>query len=95
MLTQKLTLQIVGSWDFPSSVVKALEEQVDIKSGNCVSPLGSVIFSADYLSKLFMLVEDKRIQIDLDQIFSDPKSEHQNICMQCYKELTALAEQPA
>lgn len=92
LLTRKLTLYIVGSWDFPPDLVKALEEQINIDSVKTVSPLGAVIYAADRLSKLFMLVESRRMEVDLDQIFNDPVADSQNSCAQCYKELTALAE---
>lgn len=92
LITRKLTLHIVKSWDFPPDIVAAIEEQVDIDSVGTVSQLGSVIYAADRLSKLFMLVENKRIQFDLDQIIKDPSADQQNSCAHCYKELTALAQ---
>ena len=94
LLTQKLTLYIVSSWNFPPSLVEALEEQINIDSAKTVSPLGAVIYAADRLSKLFMLVESTRIEVDLDQIFNDAEADSQKSCAQCFKELTALAEEP-
>lgn len=91
-LSLRLTPHIVKTWDFPADITSALEEQTDIENKDTVSTLGSVLYAASRLSKLFLLEEKGRIQVDPEQLFGDRESNQENSCALCYKELAALGQ---
>ncbi len=92
VLARRLTHYIVTTWDFPPSVVTAIEEQIHIESADKVSRPGSVLYAADRLSKLLLLVESNRIQVDVDRIICSLGAGRTGSCTQCYQELVALGK---
>lgn len=55
--TRRLSVNIAREWNFPDSVVRALDEQGGLRKGAVMSPLGRLLMLTDYLGKLRMLVE--------------------------------------
>jgi HD-like signal output (HDOD) protein len=55
--TRRLSVSIAREWNFPDSVVRALEEQGGLRKGAHMSALGSLLMLTDYLGKLRVLVE--------------------------------------
>ncbi|MDF3037048.1 MAG: hypothetical protein K0S28_2322, partial [Paucimonas sp.] len=60
--TRSLTGSISREWRFPESVTKALEEQGQGGRLSDVSPLGKVLYVADYLVKLRTLIDEKSVK---------------------------------
>lgn len=55
--TRRLSVRIAREWNFPDTVVRALDEQGGLRKGAAISPLGSLLMLTDYLGRLRMLVE--------------------------------------
>jgi HD-like signal output (HDOD) protein len=55
--TRRLSVSIAREWNFPESVVRALDEQGGLRKGAVMSPLGRLLMLVDYLGKLRVLVE--------------------------------------
>jgi len=55
--TRRLSVSIAREWNFPETVVRALDEQGGLRKGATMSPLGSLLMLTDYLGKLRVLVE--------------------------------------
>ena len=55
--TRRLSVSIAREWNFPESVVRALDEQGGLRKGMQMSPLGSLLMLTDYLGRLRVLVE--------------------------------------
>ena len=55
--TRRLSVSIAREWNFPESVVRALDEQGGMRKGASMSPLGRLLMLVDYLGKLRVLVE--------------------------------------
>lgn len=55
--TRRLSVNIAREWNFPDSVVRALDEQGGLRKGSVMSPLGRLLMLSDYLGKVRMLVE--------------------------------------
>ncbi len=54
---RRLSVSIAREWNFPETVVRALDEQGGMRKGAQMSPLGSLLMLTDYLGKLRVLVE--------------------------------------
>lgn len=55
--TRRLSVSIAREWNFPETVVQALDEQGGLRKGATMSPLGSLLMLTDYLGKLRVLAE--------------------------------------
>jgi HD-like signal output (HDOD) protein len=55
--TRRLSVSIAREWNFPESVVRALDEQGGMRKGAQMSPLGRLLMLVDYLGKVRVLVE--------------------------------------
>ena len=55
--TRRLSVSIAREWNFPDTVVRALDEQGGLRKGAHMSPLGSLLMLTDYLGRLRVLVE--------------------------------------
>jgi HD-like signal output (HDOD) protein len=55
--TRRLSVSIAREWNFPATVVQALDEQGGLRKGVQMSPLGSLLMLTDYLGKVQVLVE--------------------------------------
>jgi len=55
--TRRLSVSIAREWNFPETVVRALDEQGGLRKGATMSPLGNLLMLTDYLGKLRVLVE--------------------------------------
>ena len=89
-LAYRLALQVVSSWDFPSGVVTALNEQINSDKSEAVSPLGSVLSRANSLGMLLLLEEVKRIKIDPER-FVAKTGDNEDGCALCYKEFEDIS----
>jgi HD-like signal output (HDOD) protein len=61
---RKISVSIIRDWKFPESVVTAIEEQGNINRETKISPLGLLLETGDYLSKLQILLAMQRMQAD-------------------------------
>jgi HD-like signal output (HDOD) protein len=60
--TRRLSVSIAREWNFPETVVRALDEQGGLRKGATMSPLGSLLMLTDYLGKLRVLAEQGVIE---------------------------------
>ena len=60
--TRRLSVNIAREWNFPDSVVRALDEQGGLRKGSVMSPLGRLLMLSDYLGKVRMLVEQEVVE---------------------------------
>jgi HD-like signal output (HDOD) protein len=58
---RKMSCSIGHEWNFPQSVVQAIGEQGNIKQHAPMSPLGLLLETGDYISKLKILADNRRI----------------------------------
>jgi len=56
-----LACSIGREWNFPDSVVQAIQEQEGMKKGTTISPMGRLLTQSDYLSKLRILIDQERL----------------------------------
>jgi HD-like signal output (HDOD) protein len=61
---RRISVSIIRDWNFPESVVGAIEEQGNINRETKISPLGLLLETGDYLSKLQILLAMQRMQAD-------------------------------
>lgn len=55
--TRRLSVSIAREWNFPESVVRALDEQGGMRKGAVMSPPGRLLMLVDYLGKVRVLIE--------------------------------------
>lgn len=87
-----LTCAIGREWRFPDAVVQAIEEQKNSYKQSLspsLSPLGRVLFSGDYLSKVSLLAKNGQIKEDDPVIWEGLSDTAAN----CYQELKGFEEQ--
>jgi HD-like signal output (HDOD) protein len=60
--TRRLSVNIAREWNFPDSVVQALDEQGGMRKGAVMSPLGRLLMLTDYLGKIRMLAEQGLVE---------------------------------
>ncbi|HSY30111.1 MAG TPA: hypothetical protein VK832_21540, partial [Burkholderiaceae bacterium] len=61
---RKISASISREWNFPESVVLAIEEQGSIPQQMIMSPLGSLLETGDYVSKIKILSDQQRLRVD-------------------------------
>ena len=86
-----LSCAISREWDFPATVVQAIEEQKASYKQSLsptLSPLGRVLFAGDYLSKVRILANNSQIAED-DPIIWEGLSA---TAARCYQELKGFEE---
>lgn len=59
--TRRLSVSIAREWNFPETVVQALDEQGGLRKGARMSPLGSLLMLTDYLGRLRVLAEQNQL----------------------------------
>jgi HD-like signal output (HDOD) protein len=68
--TRRLSVSIAREWNFPESVVRALDEQGGMRKGAVMSPLGRLLMLVDYLGKLRVLVEQGVLEDGDSRLFA-------------------------
>jgi HD-like signal output (HDOD) protein len=83
---RKLSVSISREWNFPPSVIDALEEQGSTSRQAQMSPLGRILESGDYVSKLKILSDNQCMPAD-DPYFFKGLAENAITCLREIKEL--------
>ena len=81
-----LSCSIGQEWNFPPSVTCAIGEQASLHDPACMSPLGQLLATGDYVSKLGILIEQGRLSEDDSGWFEGLWPE----ALSCYHSLDAL-----
>jgi HD-like signal output (HDOD) protein len=87
---RRISVSIIRDWNFPDSVACAIEEQGNINRDSAISPLGLLLETGDYLSKLKILSDLQRVQID-NPYLTKGLSERALKCLHEINELSAPA----
>ncbi len=85
--SKTLSVKVVADWEFPGRVLTAIKEQSQVDQPDQMSPLGRVLFSADKLSKMRVLVDEGRIDDETEQLQWGGQEEFRDHCLRCYAEL--------
>ncbi len=64
-----LSCSIGKQWNFPQSVTRAIDEQARVHDAGSMSPLGQLLATGDYLSKVGILIEQGRLSADDSRLF--------------------------
>lgn len=78
---RKISASIGREWNFPEAVVIAIEEQGNIKQNAPMSPLGLLLETGDYISKVKILSENQQIDINNPDLLKGI-SEKAQACLQ-------------
>ncbi|MCP5197216.1 MAG: HDOD domain-containing protein [Gammaproteobacteria bacterium] len=90
--TKQLTFRIAENWQFPSAVLDALKEQTTLDQKPDIEKLGSALYTANRLSQLRVLVDEKNLEDDIDQLNHRLGGQLTESCIRCYFELKRLSE---
>jgi HD-like signal output (HDOD) protein len=85
---RSLSCSIGREWDFPDSVVTAIQEQAGARKGVQISPMGRLLSKSDYLSKVRILAEHKLVEPSNASLFAGLPAR----AMACYHGLDAIAD---
>jgi HD-like signal output (HDOD) protein len=80
MASRKLSVGIAREWYFPDTVVNAIEEQGNLAKNTNVSAIGAILSIGDYISKIQILSEHRRLDLD-DAGLVDGLSEKALLCL--------------
>ncbi|MDQ5910091.1 MAG: hypothetical protein QG599_2186, partial [Pseudomonadota bacterium] len=90
--TKSLSVHIAKNWQFPVTVLEALDDQINMDDESDLSTLSGLLYMADRISQLHVLVEDRRLEDDihhLNQRLGEKLSDGE---LRCYTELTRMAK---
>jgi HD-like signal output (HDOD) protein len=83
-----LSCSIGKEWNFPQSVILAIEEQGSVFDTTKMSPVGRILSLGDYLSKVKILVENDRLTEGDPRVLKNLPL----IANECYQQLEPLEE---
>ena len=84
-----LSCSIGKEWDFPDTVIRAIEEQRSTVQQADMSPIGQILSIGDYLSKMQMLQRHQRLHLD-DALATQGLSERELACLGSLDALDSL-----
>jgi len=90
--TRELSVRIAENWRFPTAVVDALQEQIDINHQPDPSSLGGILHAANCLSQLHVLVGEGRIEDDIDLLNNLLGGQLTDRHFRCYNELKRISK---
>ena len=90
--TKQLSFRIAENWQFPSSVLDALNEQAVLNHKPDITKLSGILYEANRLSQLRVLVEERRLDDDIDQLNHRLGKQLTESCIRCYFELKRSPE---
>lgn len=90
--TKRLSVRIARNWQFPETVLAALEEQIKMKGQSSQPTLGDLLDMADRISQLHVLVEEKHLPDDLEGLNRRLGGRLSDNELRCYAELTRIAK---
>ena len=93
--TKRLSVCVAKNWQFPETVIEALEEQIRMKNQSNPPTLGDLLYMADRISQLHVLVEEKYLEDDIDRLNRRLGGKLSDSDLRCYAELTHVAKSSA
>ena len=80
-----LACRIGREWSFPDAVTLAIGEQLNMQKNAAISPLGRLLSTSDYMSKLKILTENTRLSNENPRLFMGLSE----AALRCYRQLNA------
>ena len=90
--TRKLSVQIAENWRFPTTVLDALQDQIDVDHQPDLSTLGGILYAANCLSQLHILVKEGCIDDDIDSLNDRLGGQLTDRYLRCYAELKRISK---
>lgn len=90
--TRQLSFRIAENWQFPSSVLSALKELAVLDQTPDMAKLSGTLYAANRLSQLRVLVDENRLDDDIDQLNRRLGGQLTEHCARCFAELKRLSE---
>ncbi len=85
--TKRLSHHIAENWKFPITVLDALEEQASMNDQSDLSALSGVLYRANRISELHVLVEEKHLEDDIGRLNQRLGGKLFDSDLRCYAEL--------
>lgn len=89
---QWLSYLVAMEWGFPSSVLKALEEQTSGLEMEEMSTLGAILRWSVEMSQIITLQEEGRVEASPEQVVQWVGARSLSRCDRCYRELRSVLE---
>ncbi len=89
--SRKLSVRIAENWRFPATVLDALAEQTEMDSSPDLSSLGGMVYAANRLSQLHILVKEGRMNDDIELLNDDLGGQATDRYLRCYAELKRIS----
>jgi HD-like signal output (HDOD) protein len=90
--TKQLSVRIAENWQFPPSVLNALKEMAVLDHKPDMAKLSGTLYAANRLSQLRVLVDENRLDNDIDQLNRQLGGQLTDNCIRCFYELKRLSE---
>ena len=90
--TRQLSSRIAENWQFPSPVLNALQELAILDQKPDMAKLSGTLYAANQLSQLRVLVDENRLDDDIDQLNRRLGGQLTEHCVRCFFELKRLSE---
>jgi HD-like signal output (HDOD) protein len=90
--TRQLSYRIAENWQFPPALLSALNELVVLNQRPDIAKLSGTLYAVNRMSQLLVLVDENRLDDDIDQLnhrLGEQLTEH---CIRCFFELRRLSE---
>jgi HD-like signal output (HDOD) protein len=83
--SRELSLVIAKEWEFPESVLEAIDSQASTK--HCKT-LGKILYVGDKFSKMHILSGQGRLKGELDQVACRFRGRLTDVCKVCFESLS-------
>jgi HD-like signal output (HDOD) protein len=90
---KQLSVFVAEHWRFPATVVDALQEQVDVDHQPNPSSLGFILYAANCLSQLHILVKEGQVEEDIDSLNDLLGGQLTDRYFRCYAELQRISKE--
>lgn len=90
--TRQLSFRIAENWQFPPTVLIALKELAILDQKPDITKLSGTLYAANRLSQLRVLVDENRLNDDIDQLNHRLGGQLTEYCIHCFFELKRLSE---
>jgi len=89
--SKQLSVRIAENWRFPAPVLNALAEQADMNSHPDLSSFGGVVYAANRISQLHVLVKEGRMSDNIDLLTYSLGQQNSDRYLRCYAELKRIS----
>lgn len=89
--SRQLSARIAENWRFPTPVLDALAEQTDLNGHPDLSSFGGVVYAANRISQLHVLVKEGRVSDNIDLLTYSLGQQNSDRYLRCYAELKRIS----